>query len=246
MSTTFRTVTRSMAALVVGMGLASTLALAGCASAASTPATTTNTITVTATGSVDATPDVARITLAIETEGASATAAQKANGKPTSAVIDCLTSNGVDKAQIQTTYTDLSPVWDDEGNETDRYQMRTVLEVKGLPLEGLNELMEACAEAGATEISGPDYYVSSYDELYEQALTKAVEASKPKAEALAEASGVTLGSVVSVTEGYQDTSLRYKQANGAMEEAAVEDSLAPIEPGEVSVEAQVTVSYALR
>lgn len=239
--------TRSLSLFAASLGLASTLALAGCAGAsAQVAAAAPNTITVTGTGAVEAVPDVARITLVIQTEGDNATAAQKANGKPTKAVIKCLTDHDVPKEQIQTSYTDLSPLWDEDGNESERYQMRTVLEVEGLPIDGLNELMEACVEAGATEVSGPEYYVSTYDELYEQALKQAVENTQPKAQAIADASKVKLGGIVDVSEGYQDRGLSYDKAPMATEEAADAGGLAEFEAGQVSITAEVSVSYELR
>ena len=224
---------------------AATLALPLVACVPSSVTTTTgHTITVGASAAVKVTPDVARISVAIVTTGDGPAAAQKANAKPTNAVIAYLKEQGVDKKDIQTSYTDLSPVWDEHG-KTDTYEMRTVLSVSGLAIEDVSVVMEGCVDAGATEIMGPQYYASGYDEAYQEALTQAIEASRPKAEAIAEASDVVLGKVVSVTEGYQDNSIAYNKGMGATAEAA-SDAVADIEPGELDVEAQVTVSYAIR
>ena len=239
--------TRRLAAAATGLALALSVALTGCGAQAAGTAEAAHTITVSSSASVQAVPDVARITVVIETTGATASAAQKANGKPTKAVLACLEDAGVPKEHVQTSYTDLSPTWNDEDGMEDGYEMRTVLDVSELPIEGLNTLMEAIVDAGATEVNGPDYYVSSYDELYEQALSDAVAAAKPKAESIASASGAALGNIVSVTEGYQDTSLRLKGMGVASEEAnAMDGGLAPIEPGEVSVSAEITVTFALK
>ena len=76
----------------------------------------------------------------------------------------------------------------------------------------------------------------------------AVEAARPKAEAIATAGGVSLGPIVSVTEGYQDMSLAVTQETplASVEEKATADGgLASVEPGQVTVEAEATVSYAL-
>ena len=127
------------------------------------------TITVTAHSRVTVVPDVARITVSVVTEGKDAASAQKANGKPTTAVIEALKGLGVAAEDIQTTYADLSPIWNDEG-ETSRYEMRTMLSVDGLPIESVSQAMEACVDAGASEVSGIEYYASTYDEAYEEAL----------------------------------------------------------------------------
>lgn len=233
---------RTCHALVAAVCLVFALALGACSSTGQE-----NAITVTARSRVTVVPDVARITVSVVTEGKDPAAAQKANGKPTKAVIEALKALGVASEDIQTAYADLSPFWGDDG-EVSHYEMRTTLTVDGLPIEDVSRAMEACVDAGASEVSGIEYYASTYDQAYEEALAAAVEASKPKAEVIARASGVSLGRVVSVSEGYQDMSVAYTQdmplAN--YEEKSADGGLADVEPGEVTVEAEVTVSYALR
>lgn len=230
--------------LVAGTTICLALCAAICGCGAATPASSDvqRTITVQASSTVEVAPDVASITVAIVTPGKTAAEAQQANAKPTNAVVSCLTDAGIEKRNIQTSYTDVSPTWDDEGRENG-YEMRTVLYVQGIGIDEVAGVMEDVTAAGATEVNGPDLYTSSYDESYQQALVQAIEASRPKAETIAQASGVTLGSVVSVTEGWQDGSIAYDK--GVSTEAAMADELA-IMPGELSVEATVTVSYAIR
>ena len=94
------------------------------------------------------------------------------------------------------------------------------------------------------------FYASSYDEAYEDALKSAVSAAEKKAAVLAEASGGKLGSVLSLSEGYQNTAYRYAKANYAMTEEAAADSASgfgmAVMPGEASIEARVTVTFELR
>ena len=232
--------------IAAALALALTIPLAACGTrGAAATQTTTNVITVSATSTIKAVPDVARISVGITTTGNSAKAAQKANAKPTNAVIAQLKELGVAEEEIQTTYTNLSPVWNESG-ETDTYEMRTVLSVGGLAIDQVSTTMDACVDAGATEVDGPEYYISSYDERYAEALAQAVEATKPKAEVLAKASGVRLGGVVSVTEGYQDSSIAFAKASGAVMADEAAEELASIEPGQVSIQADVTVSYEIR
>lgn len=246
MSRTHRHLSK-LSATIAGSALALCLGLAACSSNTSVVSGTegAQVITVSATSEVKAVPDLASITVVITTEGKTPAEAQKANGKPTKAVIAKLKELGVPDKEIQTSYTDLSPVWDDEG-ESDTYEMRTSLAVGGLAVDKVHTIMDAVVDAGATEVMGPEYYLSSYTETYREALTAAIEASKPKAEAIAQASGVKLGKVVTVTEGYEDTT--YQDATyGAMDEEKAEDvdGSAPLEPGEVGIRADITVSYAI-
>ena len=72
--------------------------------------------------------------------------------------------------------------------------------------------------------------------------------AQAKAQALAEASGKTLAGVVHVEEfGYQPETryASYNSGGSAKIAAAVEDAGVPVMPGQVSVEAKVTVAYEL-
>lgn len=222
-----------------------TLALCAGLTACSAHGSATRTITVAAESAVTATPDVARISLVIASEGESAASAKNANKQPVERVLAALDHAGVERAHVQTTYTDLSPLWDDTG-KTDRYEMRTVLSVEGLAIDEVASVVDACVDAGATEVSGPEYYVSDYDGCYTQALADALDVAKGKAEALAQAGDVRLGSVVSISEGYQDRSLAVASSYDAVEEAAADaGGMASLEPGTVDIKATITVCYAI-
>ena len=93
-----------------------------------------------------------------------------------------------------------------------------------------------------------EHYVSSYDEAYADALAQAVEASRAKAQVLASAAGVTLGRVVNITEGYSYSGYRYSNSEAAVvadEAGGTMAKVADIAPGQVGIEAQVTVSYSI-
>ena len=128
------------------------------------------------------------------------------------------------------------------------YEMNTHLSVDGLDIDKVGSIMQLAVSAGATGVDGPQYYSSEYDAAYQQALSQAVDAAQVKAEALAEASGVGLGQIVNVSEGYQDTSYKYMAMDSVyVEEAAAADAGGGMDvaPGQITIRAQVTVSYAI-
>lgn len=227
-----------------GCALALIVGLGGCASGAALSQANAG-ITVNATGKVSATPDLCSFSATITARGADASQAQKAASQPTSDVIAKLKELGVDEKSIQTTYTDVSPYWDENG-ETDEYEARTVLEVSKVSVEQVSELMQAATDAGATQVDFMGYAATNYEEVYREALAQAIETARPKAEAIAAASGVRLGKVLSITEGYQDMSYYAKSEVFAADEAAAsEEAGIEVAPGEVEIEAQVTVVYAI-
>ena len=204
-------------------------------------------ITVTARSEVKVVPDKASFGVGIDTEGADANAAQTANAEVANAVIARLKELGIDEKSIQTSWTNLNPIWDYSGTEEriPGYSMSTRINVSDIDVDKVGELMRQCVEAGATSIDGPQFYASSYDEAYQDARVAAIEAARPKAEAIARASGVSLGGVVGVTEGHQDYSVYYGAMAADAGMGMAEEAKLDVEPGEVSVEAQVTVSYAI-
>ena len=240
--------------LAAGVATALGLALAGCGQAAPTVVVdgvqeAAHAITVTATSEVKVVPDRASFGVTVSTTADEAQEAQRANDELLNAVIDRLKQEDVAKESIQTTYTWLNPNWSyDDATGEERilgYEAVVHLQVSDVSVDDVAALMQAAVDAGATGVDGLSYYSSTYDEAYEEALKAAVEASRPKAEAIAGASGVSLGQIIGVTEGYQDTAVRYATEEAAMDAGGGELKIANVEPGQVAIEASVTVSYAI-
>ena len=248
----------------LGMGITCALvaALTGCFAqptvsgpqvASTNEGTTMGVITVNASSEVRVVPDKASFNVSVVTQGETPEEAQQASVQPVEAVIEALRQAGLDDRSIQTSYTNLSPRydWSGEVEAIVGYEMRTAISVSDVDVDGVSELMSACVAAGATGVDGPSYYASSYDEAYAEALAQAVASSQDKAQAMANAAGVKLGEVVSIVEGYQNTSFRYAEEMEMEMDVASSDALdagagaAKVSPGEVSIEAQVTVGYAI-
>lgn len=219
-------------------------------------------ITVTATSETKVVPDMARIGVTVTTQGATAEEAQSRNAEDVNAVLAALHEAGVADESVQTAYADQYPIYDeadplqqgegsDDGADTAElgdssiagYEMTTRLQISDLAIDQVGSIMETCVSAGATGTDGPEYYSSGYDASYQEALQEAMDDAHAKAEALAKASGVKLGDVTNVTEGYQDTSYRYL-SDDTMADAASADAMS-ISPGQVSIPAMLTVSYAI-
>lgn len=214
------------------------------------------TVTVTGTDSVSVAPDVADLSLAVRTESADATTCQDQAAQAVDAVTAALVASGVPEESIVTSDVNLYPQYDYSTNvETIvGYQMYVGITVRGLSVDQVGETVSTATAAGANVVNNVSYYCSDYDAQYEQALLKAIEQARGKAEAIAGATGATLGSPVSVTEGYDGQQYRLTNsiAYAADEEAATADSGAgssqlklDIDPGTIEIEASVTVEYSV-
>ena len=100
-------------------------------------------------------------------------------------------------------------------------------------------LIDAAVEAGANQVSGPGMSSSNAEELYRQALAKAVAEARERAQVLAKAAGRSVGEITAIVEGSAATPLPYA-------ERAALDASTPIVPGEQETTATVSVTFALR
>lgn len=98
-------------------------------------------------------------------------------------------------------------------------------------------IVDAAVAAGATGVSGPSLFSGDQSGLYEAALKAAVTQAKAKAQALAEATGTSLGRVTAVVEGGGQTPIPL--AGGTDAAPSV-----PIEPGTQEISATVSVTFA--
>lgn len=237
------------------LGLALMLGLTGCGTApavtASTPETT-ETVTVSASSTVRLVPDKATVSFGVTTQEQTAELAQSKNGEAVKNVVEMLTGRGVEEKSIRTTYYSMYPQVDwSEGGEQRiiGYNVTTTMTVQDQNIEDLGALLSACVAAGINNVDSVSFLCSGYDEAYRQALAQAVADSRLKAETLAAAGEKTLGEVVAITEGWQDTSARYGQASGiAFSVEAAKDTAAAapsLQPGETEITANVTVTYRM-
>ena len=90
------------------------------------------------------------------------------------------------------------------------------------------------------------------NEIYQEALKKAIESARVKAEAMAEAGGCKLGMMTNVQEYSSGQQARYydtSYSSGmAMKETAMEDAGAGrnLMPGQVDVEAEVSATFSIQ
>jgi uncharacterized protein YggE len=222
-----------MKILLAGLALFAAAAIAGVAQprlAHSAAAADPKTITVSGAGSVETVPDQVTFSFTVTTRADTAKAALARNGTTADAVAAALRG-----AKLQTSAVLLSPQLNDDGTAVLGYTASTTITAL-TDLAKAGPLIDGAVAAGATEVAGPSWSQSDRDALYRQALQKAVADAKAKAEALADASGLTLGAATSVTEGVADRPLPFA--------SAAADGVAKLEPGTQTVDASVAVTFA--
>lgn len=228
-------------------------AVSGCGSSGTENITVTEgygpAITVTAQESVRTVPDIARICCAVRTQQDTAQAAQEENSRTVEQLVEALKSAGLEQSQIQTSDYQLNTQYDYSGDtpEIIGYEMVTQLTLTGVPLDQAGSIAGTCVSSGANEIREITYSSSSYDQCYSEALEKAIQSAREKAQTMAKAEGCDLGPVAAMEEHQPDVSARYETAskeNAAVDTATAAADMA-VSPGELEIEASVTVSYEI-
>jgi uncharacterized protein YggE len=196
-------------------------------------------LTVTGLGSVRTVPDRASFSFGVETQAATARAALTQNAAEAKKLLDALRAAGIAAADLQTSQVSLNPRTDERGTGIVGYSAITTVTATLRDLSRAGAVVDAAVDAGANTVSGPSLTRGDTDAQYRQALRLAYADASTKAEALAAAAGKTLGAVTAIVES-SSGSVPYAVAKDAAASAAVE-----IAPGTQSVDAVVTVTFAL-
>lgn len=236
----------------------SALGLSGCNGATQIPGTlkienvngADNVITVTGREEVKVVPDMAQIIYSVFTREDTAAACQEKNAVDLEAAINTLKGLGVEETSIQTSSYGLSPIrnWNSGNQEITGYEMTTTITVSDIPIDNAGTILSQSVAAGVNGIDSVSYFSSNYDASYQEALKAAMAMAQAKAEAIAEASGKTIESVVRVEEAGYNPSTRYNALKGPGASASAMETTGAnmaVMPGQVSVEAQISVDFKL-
>jgi len=195
-----------------------------------------DTVTVSGVGIVKAVPDEAQMSFGVETRRPTAQAAVAANADAMRKVINALRQAGA--REIATQWVSVYPFTRQDGTIEGYSASNSVSAVSDV--DDAPGLIDAAAEAGANQISGPGLSSSNAEALYRQALAKAVADSRLRAEVLAKAAGRSLGEITTIVEGGAQPTPLYREA------ALGGDASTPIVPGQQETSASISVTFSLR
>jgi len=233
---------------VLAAGLSA--ALVGAAPAAAEDAAqAAGTITMEGRGTVAVTPDMAVISASVVTTGDEAAQALAGNSEAIAKVIEVIKGEGIEAKDIQTSGFGIYPRYD-QSKTSDRqpdiigYEIRNGVEVKVRDLTKLGGLLSLVVESGANAVDGIRFEVSDPAEKLDEARKKAVAAARHKAEVFAAAAGSELGGILTITEtGVQmPRPVMLRAENMMMAKAGP----VPVEAGEETIAASVTISWSLK
>jgi uncharacterized protein YggE len=202
-------------------------------------------IVVSGEGTVSAAPDMATVFVGVSRQARRAGDALQEASKGAAAVLARLESEGIAPRDIQTRNIGLSPQYarsnDGSPPRVTGYVASNDLMVRVLDFDRLGAVLDAIVADGANAMNGLYFDIQERGDLEQIARAQAVGVAREKAEVLAEAAGVTLGAVLTISEGGAGPA-PFAADRGLMMEAR---SAVPIAGGEIDIRATVTIVFAI-
>ena len=209
------------------------------------------TITVVGEGQLTIKPDMAQTNIGVEVVGDSVKEASSQAAETTIAVLDALKAAGVAESDIQTSGYN---VWVErpytpEGIPGEKfiYHMGNNFNVTIRDLDKIGAVLDAAIEAGANNIYGVNFNLADPSALKAEAREKATADALSKAQTLAGLNQMTLGQAISVSEVIGSNGGYYPGgANLAFAAQGLGGGGGPIVPGELTLNVQLQVTYAVQ
>lgn len=200
-------------------------------------------VSISATGSVDAAPDIARISTGVATEAATARDALDANNKAMRTLIDGLKALGIEARDIQTSHVGVEPRHQHpkDGRPPTVVGFRVVNQVRIVVrnIARLGETLDRSITLGANQLGGVSFEVSNAETLKDEARRRAMANAQRRAQLYAGAAGAQLDRVLTISD-----SIAMPSPMGGVRMAMAE--AVPVEAGEQTLTVTVHVTWSLR
>lgn len=202
-------------------------------------------IEVSGQASVELPADRAEISFAMETHAEDASGAAGANAEEMSRVIQAIRSAGIAGLEIETFGYSLQPQY-----ATNEQRVRSIvgyvaynnIRVTIDDVDELGRLIDVAVGAGANRVASISFSASDTEAARAQALAEAVANARAQAQAIAASLGYELGPPLEVRGGAQrPPPIPFEAMRSVQAQAAP----TPIEPGSQTVDANVTIRFAL-
>jgi uncharacterized protein YggE len=231
----------------------------GSASAAN--ASAPRVVTATGDAEVRVAPDEVVVTLGVETEDTQLAVAKANNDDIVRRVLERLQGFGITDDHIQTEYIGINPTYDYPSYAMPRlkgYDVQKTIVVTLSDLSKFEELLSGVLDAGANYVHNVKFQTTELRKYKDQARALAVQAAKEKATALAAALGQEPGEPVTITEEQNSSQSWYGYGWGSGWSGAPSQNVvveagsstleagATVAPGQITVNARVSVTFALK
>ena len=207
------------------------------------------TISLSATGTIKTAPDMVEIATGVTSEAASARAALDKNTQAMTKVIETLKGEGIEPKDIQTANFSVGPIYEQrpyDGSEGKApvvvgYRVTNQVRITLRDTGKLGAILDKVVSLGANQIDSIEFGVSEPEALKDEARKLALKNVTDNAKLYAQAAGVGLGPILTITEEEASYQPRFTEAAAQMEMAKA----VPIEAGTAAVQVRVRASWEI-
>lgn len=211
------------------------------------------TLSLSASSEVRSAPDIAFISAGTVSEGKTAREALSANNAAMEKVLKTIEAAGIARKDIQTSNFSVQPRFKHYKRASDGsqrppqivgYTVSNTLTVIVRDLSKLGPIMDAVVSSGVNQMHGLNFSIAKPEPLRDEARKKAVAKVLARARLYAQAAGVTLGDIISISESGGARPPR-PVARMAMEASAA-GAAVPVAQGEQAITAHVNIVWEIR
>lgn len=203
-------------------------------------------LTITADGETKIAPDLATINIGVVTQGATAEAALSANTAKMNAVVAAIKRGGVADRDIQTSNLSVNPQYTYGENvppKLNGYEANNQVTVKVRALNNVGKVVDSVVGVGGNQVNGISFGLDDDTKAMDLSRAAAVKSARARAELYATAAGLKVDRIVSISEGGASPPVYPMMAQARM---VGNGAPPPVAPGELTVTANVTVSFLLK
>lgn len=196
-------------------------------------------IAVAGEGQVSGKPDIAYISIGVQTQARNASQAHQENATAMDRIVARVRGLGIPEKDIRTSGLSLHPIFEKE-QRLAGYRATNNLTVTVTDLGIVGKALDEAVAAGANTAGSIRFGFKDEENLRQQALEAAAKNARAKAEALARGLGLQIKAVEAVQE--EGVVVPMPRAIGA--EMALAAPLTPVMPGELTITARVRVTFS--
>lgn len=202
-------------------------------------------VSVFGAASISAEPDVAKLRVAVRETRDTPKEAFDITRAQAARVREVLRGHGIPDGAVSASRVALKSTWSYSGNKRhfEGYESSAAFVITLRELETLELVLVDVVDAGANQVDGVDFDISTKPELRAQARVAAVAAAREKGALYADAAGVGLGRVLHIKDVDSDELERSYGGHGRGGETM--GRAGDLTPGKISVSAGVVVGFAL-
>lgn len=206
-------------------------------------------VEVSGSGLVMVSPDRAVVSFAMETRAASAAGAASANADAMDRVLGAVRGASLPGLELSTFGYSLQPEYSTANNQRTReivaYIVHNNVRATVSDVDAVGRLIDVAIGAGANRVADISFSASDTGDAEREALAMAVRDARAQAEVIAQALGRRLGAPIQVHGGAQRPMPQRGDQLVFFRAAEAQAAPTPIEAGDQSVTASVTIRFAL-